>query len=121
MPHAEIKYSDNLEIDVQKAFSLIEDIINDFDSNTGECKCRAYPSPQFKYPHVLITIAMLTKPYRDEAFTAELMQALENGLKALLTQSCYFSLQIDYSLTSYITNMHVVDGDELVRYQPPDA
>jgi len=121
MPHAEIKYSNNLAIDANEMFSLIENIINRHDSNSGECKCRAYPYDQYKYPHILITITMLTKPHRDETFTRQLIKDIEARLKKRIRQSCYFSLLIEYSPSSYITNEHLIDGDELQKYQPANS
>ncbi len=113
MPHVEIKYSDNLDISSQTIFDVIEEVINKNDSSAGECKSRSYPCSEYKYSHILIAISLLTKPHRDEEFTLALSRELEESIKQHLKQSVYFSLNIDYSLAHYTTNVHLVDGDIL--------
>ena len=109
MPHAELKHSSDLDFDAQAIFKTIEDTINDHDSGSGECKCRAYPSDSFHHSHLLVEVSLLPKPHRDEAFTAALLADLEQAIKAHLKQRCYFSLLVAYSLKSYVTNEHLVD------------
>ncbi|MCL1044345.1 MULTISPECIES: hypothetical protein [Shewanella] len=114
MPHVEIKYSDNVDIDTDKIFDVVEKIINGHDASAGVCKSRAYPCSQYKYSHMLITVSLLTKPHRDSAFTHQLSVDIEQAIKAHLKQSVYFSLNIEYSLAYYTTNTHIVEGDELL-------
>ncbi len=113
MPHVEIKYSDNLDIDTKEVFDVIESIINKKDSSAGECKSRAYPCSEYKYTHILVTISLLTKPHRDKEFTLNLSCELERAIKLHLKQSLYFSLNFEYSLAYYTTNTHRIDGDTL--------
>ncbi len=113
MPHVEIKYSDNLKIGTKEIFDVIEGIINKKDSSAGECKSRAYPCSEYKYTHILVTISLLTKPHRNEEFTLALSRELEDSIKLHLKQSVYFSLNIEYSLAYYTTNVHIVDGSTL--------
>jgi len=110
MPHVEIKYSDDLEIDTKSIFDDVERVINDKDKSAGECKSRAYPCSQYKYSHILVTVSLLTKPHRDKEFTEALAIDIENAIKSHLKQSSYFSLNIEYSLDYYTTNFHSVDG-----------
>ena len=113
MPHVEIKYSDNLAFDTNNVFDTIEEIINQKDSHAGECKSRAYPCSEYKYSHILVTVSLLTKPHRDNVFTENLSSEIEKAIKAHLNQSAYFSLNIEYSLNYYTTNIHLVEGDKL--------
>ncbi|OUR83822.1 hypothetical protein A9Q75_04150 [Colwellia psychrerythraea] len=113
MPHVEIKYSDNVEFDMDKVFDAIEEVINKKDNSAGECKSRAYPCSQYKYAHILVTVTLLTKPHRDKIFTQKLSSEIEKVIKAHLKQSLYFSLNIEYSLNYYTTNIHNVEGDNL--------
>ncbi|MFT7684426.1 MAG: 5-carboxymethyl-2-hydroxymuconate isomerase [Moritella dasanensis] len=115
MPHVEIKYTDNLDIDTDTIFNVIEGIITENDSGAGECKSRAYPCSQYKYPHMLVTVSLLTKPHRDAAFTYKLSDQIEHAIKLNLKQSLYFSLTIEYSPAYYSTNIHLVEGDKLPR------
>jgi len=113
MPHVEIKYSDNLDINTKEIFDVIEGVINKKDSSAGECKSRAYPCAEYKYTHILISISLLSKPHRDKEFTLQLSNELERAIKLHLKQSLYFSLNIEYSLAYYTTNIHRIDGDTL--------
>ena len=115
MPHVEIKYSDNVEFDTNKAFDAIEAVITKHDVSAGECKSRAYPCSQYKYAHILVTVSLLPKPHRDKRFTQKLSSEIEAAVKAHLKQSLYFSLNIEYSLNYYTTNIHSVEGDNLQR------
>jgi len=108
MPHAELKYSGDLEIDSDDIFKVIENTIQAHDSGSGDCKCRAYPTDQFHHTHLLVTVSLLTKAHRDEAFTKRLMQDLETEVKKRLPQRCFFSLSLEYSSNYYVTNEHIV-------------
>ncbi|MEM7206337.1 MAG: hypothetical protein AAF434_00805 [Pseudomonadota bacterium] len=116
MPHCEIKYSDNLSFDAEDMLSMVEAIINEHDSNAHECKGRAYPTSIYHRPHLKVTVSLLPKPHRDDSFTKKLMDDLEMRVKEKLSQSCYFSLLVEYSSNFYVTNEHVVVGDNLPRY-----
>lgn len=113
MPHVEVKYSDNIEMDVDKIFDTIENTINSHDNSAGVCKSRAYPCSQYKHTHLLVTISLLSKKHRDKTFTEKLSNDIEKVIKAHLKQNLYFSLNIEYSLAYYTTNMHIVDSEAL--------
>ena len=113
MPHVEIKYSNNLKLDMLSLFDSIEKTINEKDDSAGECKSRAYPCSEYKYSHLLVNIALLTKAHRDKVFTQDLSKKIEKTIKTHLHQSAYFSLNIEYSSSYYTTNAHLVKGDKL--------
>lgn len=104
MPHAEITYSSDLSIDASAMLQKIEEVLQRHDAESGPCKGRAYPAETYLHTHVLIRISMLSKPMRDASFTARLLSDLETNLKTFLSQDCYFSLAIDYSGPTYVTN-----------------
>ena len=81
MPHAELKYSSDLRIDAVAILADVEQMILRHDAGSGDCKGRAYPSDQYHHSHLILQISMLTKPHRDEAFTAALMADLEQVVK----------------------------------------
>ncbi|MEM7033988.1 MAG: hypothetical protein AAF629_30890 [Chloroflexota bacterium] len=118
MPHCELHFSDNLNLDAKAILAKVEAIINAHDPNAHECKGRAYPAAIYHRPHLKVTVSLLTRPHRDEVFTKALMTDLEVQIKVMVPQSCYFSLLIEYSPTYYITNEHLVAGDDLPRYDP---
>ena len=116
MPHCELHYSDDLGIDAHSLLVEIERVVNEHDPSARECKGRAYPTSIYHRPHLKVTVYILTRPYRNAAFTQALMADLETRIKARITKSCYFSLVIEYSPEYYVTNEHVLGEDELVRY-----
>ncbi len=116
MPHCEIQFSDDLDIDAKDVLALVERVINAHDVNAHQCKGRAYPVSIYHRSHLKVTVSLLTKTHRDEAFTKALMIDLEKQIKETLSQSCYFSLLIEYSPAYYVTNEHLVEGDDLPRY-----
>ena len=111
MPHADVKCSSDLDLDFDAIFAAIEGTIQAHDAGSGDCKCRAYPTNIYRHTHVLINLAMLTKPHRDDAFTQNLMNDLEANIKALITQDCFFSLGLAYNDASYVTNLHTFEGN----------
>ncbi|MFK7880277.1 hypothetical protein [Roseobacter sp.] len=106
MPHAEIKFSSDLSFDAVAVLRVIETTILEHDDGSGACKGRAYPTDLFHHSHCLIAISMLRKPHRDTAFTARLLDALELAIKQQIKEPCYFSLVLDYSPMTYVTNTH---------------
>ncbi len=116
MPHCELHYSDNLNLDAEAILARVESVINAHDPDAHECKGRAYPTKIYHRPHLKVTVSLLTKAHRDDAFTKALMADLERQIKSELQQSCYFSLLVEYSPAYYVTNEHLVGGDDLPYY-----
>ena len=106
MPHAEIKYSADLDLPLADLFQEIERTINAHDPSAGARKGRAYPARDFHHSHILVELSLLSKPYRGAAFTAGLMEELERRIKALVPVPCAFSMALNYSGPTYVTNMH---------------
>ncbi len=106
MPHAELKYSADLDIDATAILAAIEQVILEHDPGAGACKGRAYPTQQWHHSHVTISVALLTKPHRNEAFSQALLTALEHRVKARISVPCEFSLGLTYSTPFYVTNRH---------------
>jgi hypothetical protein len=109
MPHAELKYSADLPIDAPAILQAIEAVIQKHDAGSGSCKGRSYPALHFHHSHMMVHVALLTKPHRDQAFSDALMAELESCVKSMIPVSCHFSLELSYSSTTYLTNMHTVD------------
>ena len=106
MPHAELCYSADLEIDAEDILREIEAVLQHHDAGSGACKGRAYPAAVFHHSHMLVRLSLLTKPHRDAAFTEALMADLEQAVKAMIPQPCFFSLALEYSGAHYVTNRH---------------
>ncbi len=103
MPHVEIKYTNDIELNDNALFDSIETTINTLDSSAGVCKSRAYPAVRYKHTHVMVDIWLLPKAHRNEAFNQRLLDALENAIKNQLPQDCYISLEIHYRDKCYKT------------------
>ena len=108
MPHAELRYSDDLKIDAVGLLRDIEATILRHDTGAGACKGRAYPAALFHHSHMLATVSLLAKPHRNTAFIAALSASLEQTIKAAIPQSCFFSLDIQFGAQTYVTNRHDV-------------
>lgn len=104
MPHAELKYSNDLTLDAPAILASIEAVIQNHDSGSGDCKGRAYPAFEFHHTHVIVEISMLPKAHRDKAFMVALSVDLEEAIKAQLSDPCFFSLMISLSSENYLTN-----------------
>ena len=108
MPQADIRYSNDLDLDCEKLLSGIEATIKKHDQSSGACKGRGYQADHFHHTHIYVNLAMLPKAHRDKAFTDALIKSLEEMIKSHLTQSCHFSLNVEYTGEGYITNFHEV-------------
>jgi len=106
MPHAELKYSADMDLDAPHLLQVIEAVINEHDPKAGACKGRAYPTSHFHHTHLLVSVTMLTKPHRDRAFIDRLIADLETRIKAHVRTSCHFSLSLALSDENYVTNWH---------------
>lgn len=106
MPHAEIKYSTDLNFDPQIILAEIEAVIQEHDDSSGQCKGRGYPTRYFHHSHIAVSVALLVKPHRDEAFSRALLEKLETRIKAMIPVPCAFSLKLEYLPTFYVTGYH---------------
>lgn len=103
MPQVDLKYSGALQFDSDRLFEEIEVIINQMDDAAGACKSRAYPADKFLHRHVLLSVMLLDKPHRDEAFMEELQNKLAQILLSLIPQDCYYSVQLCFAPKYYLT------------------
>lgn len=103
MPHVEIKYSDNIELNINSLFDAIETTINELDSSAGMCKSRAYPAVNYKHTHIMIDVWLLSKPHRNQTFNRTLLEKLQKVIRNQAPENCYVSLQLYYRDTNYRT------------------
>ena len=104
MPHADLKYSNDLQIDAPTILAAIEAMIHAHDSDAGDCKGRAYPTSEFNHSHLMVEILMYRRSHRDAAFLDALSLDLETMIKSHLNQACFFSLSISFLPPTYIPN-----------------
>jgi hypothetical protein len=103
MPHVDLKFTSDLNIDATAFLVAIETVIHGHDTSTGEVKGRAYPAEIFHHTHCLLEISMLTKSHRDDAYTQDLLSKLQTEMEQQLSQPCLLSLGIEYTDDNYIT------------------
>lgn len=103
MPHADLKYSADLNIDPRELLSGIEAILQKHDAGSGDCKGRAYPAAISHHRHLIANISLLPKPHRNEAFMSALREDLARYLRAHLPRPCWMSLDVAFSGAHYVT------------------
>jgi 5-carboxymethyl-2-hydroxymuconate isomerase len=108
MPHAEIKYTQDITLDAPAILERIEQIILEHDDGAGACKGRAFRVDAHHHTHVDIKVALLVKAHRDDAFSNKLLDSLKAAVMAMIPQSCHFSLELIYSGPFYFTGTHEV-------------
>mgnify|MGYP001070060268 CR=1 FL=1 len=96
MPHVELKFSGDLDIDVESILAETETIIRAHDDGAGACKGRAYPSDRFHRSHAALRVTLLTKPHRDADFCAALLADLDARIGARIAQPCAFTVELDF-------------------------
>ncbi|ABS76638.1 hypothetical protein [Coxiella burnetii] len=104
MPQIDLKYSNDLKLEIPELFQSIEEAINKIDHTAGACKSRAYPSPVYLHTHFYLRIAMLKKPYRDENFMNKCLKRIEEMVKPILPEGCYYSVELVFSSEYYFTS-----------------
>ncbi len=104
MPQVELKFSNDITLDVRKIFKSIEQEINKLDDSAGACKSRAYPIAHFLHTHVLMSVSVLQKPHRDELFMNTCLKQLEAILEATVPNGCYYAVDLFFSGNYYSTH-----------------
>ncbi|MEM8578037.1 MAG: hypothetical protein AAGF60_09325 [Pseudomonadota bacterium] len=103
MPHAELKYSAELDIDAGALLREVERILLQRDPGAGDCKGRAYPAAAAHHPNVLLEVSMLPKAHRDDAWLAALQTELAEALRPALPRPCWLSIELRFSGRHYLT------------------
>ncbi|AHD08210.1 hypothetical protein [Phaeobacter gallaeciensis] len=106
MPHAEIKYSSNLDLDIPAILAEIEQVILSHDDGAGDCKGRGYSTDTYHHTHVAVKVSVLVKPHRDANFSNTLLKSLHAAITARISVPCAFSLELAYTGPFYITGQH---------------
>lgn len=106
MPQADLKYSSDLKLDTRAILAKVEAVIATHDDGAGACKGRAYPTAEFHHTHVHLSIRMLEKPHRDEAFMTALLSDLNQSVKTLIPLKCALAIELGFSSAYYITALH---------------
>lgn len=103
MPHVEVRYSEDLNLRVVELFTKIEQLINETDASSGECKSRAYKTNEFLHTHLYMQVSLLKKDHRDNAFMLNLRNQLIQLVSAELPSGCCLSVEMNFSSELYYT------------------
>ncbi|MCF6767164.1 hypothetical protein L3V86_02125 [Thiotrichales bacterium 19S11-10] len=112
MPQVELKYSQDLELNIKDIFEKIEVLINQIDSTAGVCKSRAYPTTEYLHPNCYFEILVLRKAHRDKHFMKNLLVHIESVVKPLLPMDCYYSINLNFSSDYYFTSKRRRDSTD---------
>ena len=83
MPQIELKYSEDIKIDIDELFTVLQQLLATIDPSSGVCKCRAYAAKFYNPSHVLLQISLLQKPERDELFMKNVMHENTRGTRPI--------------------------------------
>jgi hypothetical protein len=105
MPHLELNYSADLDLDAGQVLRTVEACILKHDAGAGDCKGRAYPAEDFHHTHLKATVSLLAKPHRGAAFVAALQKDLTDLLSQHLPRPCWLSVDVVFSGPGYHTEL----------------
>ena len=103
MPHADIKYTADIQIDVKTLMSDIEDIILDLDPTSGACKGRALKVDDYHHSHINIEIRLFATKNRDIDLLNELINRIDTRAKSFLKKAAHVTVKLEFTPLTYLT------------------
>ena len=82
MPHTDMEYTSDIQIDFKTLLSDIEEIILDLDPTSGACKGRALKVDEFHHSHINIEITLFATKHRDIDLLNELINRVDSKTKS---------------------------------------
>jgi len=106
MPHADIKYTSDIQIDLRTLMSDIEEIILDLDPTSGACKGRALKVDEYHHSHINIEIRLFATKNRDIDLLYELINRVDSRAKALLKKAAHVTVKLKFTPLTYLTGFY---------------
>ena len=106
MPHADIKCTTDLDIDVKTLMSDIEKIIMQLDPNSGVCKGRVIRIDEYHHSHLNIELRMFASKERNVEFSNELISKVYQKAKLLMKSAAHVTVKLEFSPLTYLTGFH---------------
>ena len=106
MPHADIKCTTDLEIDVRALMLDIEKIILQLDPSSGVCKGRLIRIDEYHYSHLNIELRMFATKERDVEFSSQLVSRVDKKAKSLMKSAAHVTVKLEFSPVTYLTGFH---------------
>ena len=106
MPHADIKCTTDLEIDLKTLMSNIEEIILQLDPGSGVCKGRVVRIDEYHHSHLNIELRMFATKERDVEFSNQLISRVDHIAKLLMKSAAHVTVKLEFNPVTYITGFH---------------
>ena len=106
MPHADIKCTTDVDIDVKTLMSDIEEIIRQLDPKSGVCKGRVIRIDEYHHSHLNIELRMFASKERDVEFSRQLISRVDQKAKLLMKSSAHVTVKLEFSPVTYLTGFH---------------
>ena len=90
MPHADIKCTSDLDIDVKTLMLNIEEIILQLDPKSGVCKGRVIRIDEYHHSHLNVELRMFASKERDVEFSKHLLSRVnQSEVIDEISSTCY--------------------------------
>lgn len=106
MPHADIKCTSDLDIDVKTLMSNIEEIILQLDPKSGVCKGRVIRIDEYHHSHLNVELRMFASKERDVEFSKQLLLRVNQKAKSLIKSAAHVTVKLEFSPVTYVTGFH---------------
>ena len=106
MPHADIKCTSDLDIDVKTLMSSIEEIILQLDPKSGVCKGRVIRIDEYHHSHLNVELRMFASKERNVEFSKQLLSRVNQKAKSLMKSAAHVTVKLEFSPITYITGFH---------------
>ena len=106
MPHTDIKYTSDIQIDFKTLLSDIEEIILDLDPTSGACKGRALKVDEFHHSHINIEITLFATKHRDIDLLNELTNRIDRRAKSTPKKAAHVSVKLEFTPVTYPTGFY---------------
>ena len=106
MPHADIKCTSDLDIDVKTLMSNIEEIILQLDPKSGVCKGRVIRIDEYHHSHLNVELRMFASKERDVEFSKQLLLRVNQKAKSLVKSAAHVTVKLEFSPVTYVTGFH---------------
>ena len=106
MPHADIKFTTDVDIDVKTLMLDIEEIILQLDPKSGVCKGRVIRIDEYHHSHLNIELRMFASKERDVEFSNQLVSKVDQKAKLLMKSAAHVTVKLEFSPVTYLTGFH---------------
>ena len=106
MPHADIKCTSDLDIDVKTLMLNIEEIIRELDPKSGVCKGRVIRIDEYHHSHLNVELRMFASKERDVEFSKQLLSRVNQKAKSLMKSAAHVTVKLEFSPVTYVTGFH---------------